>query len=728
MMASRRAPFVALLSLLWLSTVLAHPFLSTRPRFGRFSEILTLRGGDDEDNEPSLDEKVRKAMAKLGIQGPNAVEDGETTDCPDGVCPIPEDQEAPPQQLTQEEQRASIDQPASNDAETPSMADRLAAEFGVDVTLAQAAIGATAETGEDGSVLAYQEDAARELLAEELSRVQHVPDDAPEVEQLASEGFNRFLCRRALAFADMDIDNARAILIAERIDEEEEENEPPAENFRTVNVEADFDPTRMAEPAPAPSAPQGAPPPANKAEVVFEATAADVQQLVLESPVPVLLDIYADWCGPCKALSPILEEMAVKGGGAFRLVKVNADNERAVSGALSVQSLPTVFGVRDGKIVNMFMGMPRSQEAIQSFMMGLLVNESHFNPPVSEEQKQHFMELTLKLVKMACAASFPFSARERLQERVLARLDELAAETGDFFDAEASCMTLRSLLSNVVRDPYEPKFRNINLANKKIAATVARYQASLAVLKSVGFSAADDSTLVIGQDKTLVNVAPLLVARDCIDNWLDKSRYEVAKATRKRKDEEARAQLQLDVDEEESEEEEVEEVDPNACKLKIRMEGKKKVHEVELHADYPLSAVLDNLPVDVGDDEDVQITCVAKRLVIKSRSDERMDKSFRDLGLSPAAALVVTVGEKAKADASTLSKRASQKKKKKGSHTMQSVGIYAKDDNAKAELIDGGGGVWYEHDVSSDDEAEEDEEDAAGEADQEEEIVDNEEE
>ena len=62
---------------------------------------------------------------------------------------------------------------------------------------------------------------------------------------------------------------------------------------------------------------------ANKADVVFEATAAQVQELVLESPVPVLLDVYADWCGPCKVLGPILEEMAVKAGGLFRLVKIN---------------------------------------------------------------------------------------------------------------------------------------------------------------------------------------------------------------------------------------------------------------------------------------------------------------------------------------------------------------------------------------------------------------------
>ena len=100
--------------------------------------------------------------------------------------------------------------------------------------------------------------------------------------------------------------------------------------------------------------------------MVFEATAAQVQELVLESPVPVLLDVYADWCGPCKALTPALEEMAVKAGGAFRLVKINSDREQVISTALEVRALPTVFGIRDGQIVHMFQGIPRSEEFMQT--------------------------------------------------------------------------------------------------------------------------------------------------------------------------------------------------------------------------------------------------------------------------------------------------------------------------------------------------------------------------
>lgn len=92
------------------------------------------------------------------------------------------------------------------------------------------------------------------------------------------------------------------------------------------------------------------PPPAKKDDVVFEVTASNFQKLVLESPVPVLLDVYADWCGPCKQLGPILENAAIKAGGMFRLAKVNSDQEKAVAEALGVTGLPTVYTVSQGKL------------------------------------------------------------------------------------------------------------------------------------------------------------------------------------------------------------------------------------------------------------------------------------------------------------------------------------------------------------------------------------------
>ena len=399
--------------------------------------------------------------------------------------------------------------------------------------------------------------------------------------------------------------------------------------------------------------------------------------------------------------------MAVKSGGMFRLVKVNSDNERPVSQALEVTALPTVFGIRDGKIVHMFQGMPKSEDMMRNFMMGLF-GAAPFSPPVTSEEATKYEELTNKLIKTAGAASYSFSARERLTDRINTKLDDLVNDD-TVSDVEGAATLIRTYLNNIVKNPYEQKYRKINLENKVVESKIGNNASCLAVLKSVGFGKSG-TEMVLGKGKKVINVAPMVVARDTIDKWIQRNRHEMAVAARKRKDEQDRARLleewenEEDDDEEDEEVEEVEEIDPSSCTLKLRLDGKKKIHEAVLHEDDPLSKVLEALGVD-STDEEVQITCVAKRLVVKSSDEQAMKKTLADHGLMPAAAIVVKVGSSSNdAATSSLKDRAADKKLKKGSHTMQSIGIYAKDDNNKAELIDGGGGVWYEHDVSDDEE------------------------
>lgn len=105
----------------------------------------------------------------------------------------------------------------------------------------------------------------------------------------------------------MNMDDARAILLADKLDEEEAEQQMAAaaqaeekpDEMKTITVDANFDPAsigmKSAAAATAPPPTGGMPKPAKKENVVFEATAVQVQELVLESPVPVLLDVYADW-------------------------------------------------------------------------------------------------------------------------------------------------------------------------------------------------------------------------------------------------------------------------------------------------------------------------------------------------------------------------------------------------------------------------------------------------
>lgn len=665
----------------------------------------------EETEELSLDDKVKAAMKKLGLSPPDLEGEDDDENCKDGVCVAPN-------------VSSSTTEPVSSEPpqDPHALAAQIAKDLHVDESLAWAALGATMQEGAETTQRRYDEVAARDMIQQELVFIEKVSEEAQEVKQLVEEGHDLFLVRRALAFAEMNVDDARAILVADQQDAQQEaddENqEPPkmpevaaSEPMKTVSINSDIDPTK---PAAAPQPQQQAPKPAKKEDVVFEATASQVQKLVLESPVPVLVDVYADWCGPCKALGPALEDMAVKAGGMFRLVKINADHERAVSGALEVTALPTVFGIRDGKILNMFEGMPRSEDAMKNFMMGLLMPGANFDPPVTAKQEEKFSSLSSKLMKTAGAATFSFSARERLQDKTAKLLDQLVGEcNGNMADAQDSAKVVRSLLSNAIRDPFETKFRRVNLENKILAAKVASFPSCLSILKSVGFAKESDaSAMVLGKNKKVVNVAPLTVSRDCIDKWIDRNRQKIAAAERKRRDDEERQRLAEEAanasDEEEDEEEEIT-VDPDAVSIKLRIEGKKKIHDLDMRADNPLSTIIDSLPVDTTEEEEIQITCVAKRLIVKSSDSNAMNKSLREHGLVPAASIVVKIGDGSKTDDSVggLKERAAAKKsKKKGSHTMQSVGIYSKDDNAKGELIDGGGGVWYEHDVS-DDEAQE---------------------
>jgi putative thioredoxin len=91
---------------------------------------------------------------------------------------------------------------------------------------------------------------------------------------------------------------------------------------------------------------------------IFEATVENFQQQVMEASAttPVLVDVWAEWCAPCKQLMPLLEKLADEYQGAFLLAKVNADQQEQLTSSLGVRSLPTVILVKDGQAVDGFNG------------------------------------------------------------------------------------------------------------------------------------------------------------------------------------------------------------------------------------------------------------------------------------------------------------------------------------------------------------------------------------